>query len=46
MERVTLVIMVAVMITLIAVVFAVLGKGHYKPPPQDQGYIGAQEMSL
>ena len=46
MERVTLIIMVGVMITLIAVVFAVLGKGHYKPPPQDQGYVVAYEMPL
>ncbi len=45
MERVTLIIMVGVMIVLIAVVFAVLGKGEYKPPPQDQGYV-AQEMLL
>ncbi len=44
MERVTLIIMVGVMIALIAVVFAVLGKGEYKPPPQEeQGYV-AQEM--
>lgn len=40
MERVTLIIMVGVMIALIAVVFAVLGKGEYKPPPQEeQGYV-------
>ena len=45
MERVTLVIMVGVMILLIAVVFAVLGKGEYKPPPQDQGYV-VQEAQL
>ncbi len=44
MERVTLYIMVGVMIALIAVVFAVLGKGEYKPPPQ-HGHM-AQETLL
>ncbi len=46
MERVTLYIMVGVMIALIAVVFAVLGKGEYKPPPQQEGHVVAQETLL
>jgi hypothetical protein len=38
--------MVGVMIALITVVFAVLGKGEYKPPPQEeQGYV-MQQMAL
>lgn len=45
MERATMIIMVGIMIALIAVVFAVLGKGEYKPPPQDQGMI-VQEVSV
>lgn len=45
MERVTLIIMVAVMIMLITIVFAVLGKGEYQPPVPEKGYM-AQEMLL
>jgi hypothetical protein len=33
--RISLVILVAVMIMLFAVVFAVLGKGEYQPPPPE-----------
>ena len=32
-----MVILVAVMIMLFAVVFAVLGKGEYRPPPPEGG---------
>ena len=44
-QRVTMIIMVGIMITLVAVVFAVLGKGEYKPPAQDQGIV-MQEVSV
>ena len=37
-ERVAYLLMIGVMILLIAVVFAVLGKGEYQPPsPKGQG---------
>ena len=32
-----MIILVAVMIMLFAVVFAVLGKGEYQPPPPEHG---------
>ncbi len=48
MERISLIILVAVMIMLFAVVFAVLGKGEYKPPPtdaqDDHGYMAHETL--
>ena len=39
-ERVAYLFMIAMLIVLIAVVFAVLGKGEYQPPaPKEQGAI-------
>jgi hypothetical protein len=34
-ERISVIILVVVMIMLFAVVFAVLGKGEYQPPPPE-----------
>jgi len=45
-ERIAYLFLVGVLVMLMAITFGVLGKGHYKPPPQDQGYTVAQEMSL
>jgi hypothetical protein len=40
MERLAYLIMIGMMVLLITVVFAVLGKGEYKPPPpKEQGYV-------
>lgn len=36
LPRISLIILVAVMIMLFAVVFAVLGKGEYQPPPPEE----------
>ena len=45
-ERLAYLLMIGMMILLIAVVFAVLGKGEYKPPPQEeQGYV-MQQVAL
>ena len=39
-ERVAYLFMIGILVLLIAVVFAVLGKGEYRPPPpKEQGYI-------
>ena len=39
-ERVAYLFMIGILIFLIAVVFAVLGKGEYRPPPpKEQGYV-------
>ena len=38
-ERVAYLFMIGILIFLIAVVFAVLGKGEYQPPKKDQGYV-------
>lgn len=39
MARISLIILVAVMIMLFAVVFAVLGKGEYEPPAPGEAMI-------
>ena len=47
MERISLIILVAVMIMLFAVVFAVLGKGEYQPPSpegEEHGSISAIQL--
>lgn len=48
MPRISLIILVAVMIMLFAVVFAVLGKGEYQPPPpegsEEQGAVSALRL--
>ena len=44
MERVSVVILAVVMIMLLAVVFAVLGKGEYQPPEEDQGYVSHAKL--
>jgi hypothetical protein len=41
LERISVLILVAVMIMLFTVVFAVLGKGDYQPPPPEHGEEGA-----
>ncbi len=41
MERISLIILVAVMIMLFAVVFAVLGRGEYQPPASEGEARGA-----
>ena len=46
MERVAYLIMIGMMILLIAVVFAVLGKGEYKPPPPKEQGNAAQSILL
>jgi hypothetical protein len=39
-ERVAYLFMIGILVLLIAVVFAVLGKGEYRPPPpKEQGYV-------
>jgi hypothetical protein len=46
MERLAYLIMIGMMILLIAVVFAVLGKGEYKPPPpKEQGSISNHALT-
>ena len=44
--RVAYLFMIGILIFLIAVVFAVLGKGEYKPPPpkEEQGYAPQQTL--
>ena len=47
MARISLIILVAVMIMLFAVVFAVLGKGEYQPPSpegEEHGSISAIQL--
>jgi hypothetical protein len=47
MERLAYLIMVGMMILLIAVVFAVLGKGEYKPPPpKEQGSVSNHALTV
>lgn len=41
MQRISVWILVGVMIMLFAVVFAVLGKGEYQPPPPEHGEEGS-----
>ena len=41
MARISLFILVAVMIVLFAIVFAVLGKGEYQPPAPEGGGQGS-----
>jgi len=46
-ERVAYLFMIGILIFLIAVVFAVLGKGEYRPPPpKEQGYTPLQQYLL
>ncbi len=41
-ERVAYMFMIAMLILLVAVVFAVLGKGEYQPPaPSEQGSVSS-----
>ena len=41
-ERVAYLFMIAILILLITVVFAVLGKGEYQPPPpEEQGSVSS-----
>jgi hypothetical protein len=41
-ERVAYMFMIAMLILLVAVVFAVLGKGEYQPPsPKEQGSVSS-----
>ena len=41
MRSASLIIMIAVMILLFAVVFAILGKGEYQPPAPEEGSISS-----
>ncbi len=46
-ERIAYLFMIGILIFLIAVVFAVLGKGEYRPPPpKEQGYTPPQQYLL
>ncbi len=39
MRSASLIVMIAVMIFLFAVVFAILGKGEYQPPPPEASMV-------
>ena len=44
-ERVAYLFMIAILILLITVVFAVLGKGEYQPPPPEkQGSVSSSKL--
>lgn len=43
-ERLAYAFMVTVLILLIAVTFAVLGKGEYQPPKQDEGNAASSSV--
>ncbi len=45
-ERIAYLFMVAILILLIAVTFAVLGKGEYQPPEQSQGSVSSQHVPI
>jgi hypothetical protein len=45
-ERVAYLLMIGILIMLITVVFAVLGKGEYRPPPPEEQGLAPQYVLL
>jgi hypothetical protein len=43
-ENIAYLFLIVVLILLIAVTFGVLGKGEYRPPEEDQGYVSRAQL--